>query len=209
MGTILRKASKYQVMHLEKYIVDLLDNLYPTELCKFIQLQGKRPGIRESFSNLNIARETKTLHLLPVLFFHCATSVPITKLSSAQSSPTPNNDAFFLDPHDKDMCLAGREVLTYRAMKLMRPICERKCVPSMKKSCVQSRRKWMDECMGRIENLPRLVLQDIDFSLLEEEACEECVGHIRTVVSQARTSLWDDLPGFFGLSKWDILRQGA
>ncbi|TEB30546.1 hypothetical protein FA13DRAFT_1688607 [Coprinellus micaceus] len=51
--------------------------------------------------------------------------------------------------------------------------------------------------------------KQLDRVTLRKEMCGECYVAARKSHMQAREQLWNDLPGFFGLPSWDVLRVDA
>ncbi|EPQ53785.1 hypothetical protein GLOTRDRAFT_131117 [Gloeophyllum trabeum ATCC 11539] len=204
--SVLRLSTKYQVKYFRQDIVAQLSLAYPTVLQSWdnrSSISLRTPFLLERAPEiLRLARDTDIRALIPAAMLACCSNSLETIM-----------DGLSLSADDVETCILGRErILEAWRSKIFS---ERQLVSSgpgfvlsRHIPCDSARLRWLYR-----EDVWEMAFGYDWFDPLRKEypslvpgMCAACQKAFSTGFDRARAQIWADLPGYFGLPEWSVLR---
>jgi len=159
---------------------------------------------------VRLARENNIRALLPAALYQCCEN-PLEVI--LDGIPQPDTTPTRLSPEDEEICILGREriVEAFRS----RLFSERQLVSSgpgflasRHVPCDSARLRWLYK-----DDIWEMAFGYDWFKPLQKECptlgpgvCPTCQKAFVATFERARALIWENLPGYFGLPDWSVLR---
>lgn len=165
---------------------------------------------------IHVARETNALQLLPIAFYSIAIScLDMGASTFGEVEVDEIVDYRKLDTVDLAKVLFGREKLR-QAMRteigaFLYESSPDGCRNDGKgETCLRTKRDFLlSDVWLRLDVLPDVLDLDVIICLKKglNELCAVCKDALHASAKQGRKSVWEKLPGYFGLEVWDRLKE--
>ncbi|GBE89325.1 hypothetical protein SCP_1503330 [Sparassis crispa] len=219
VGALVRLAHKYQIADLRENGLAKLKMIFTDDLAVWEEYSDSRDtkftGIRwiesDAISVVNLVRLTNAMTLLPVAFYLCCQLQPH---ELTRGVTRPDGTVERLSTEDLEVCIRARAMLmlAYGAgwMDLF---------SGVSNDCTQGAR-----CMDGLSRIGQAVLLSstraqisyhsclsnprnvIAARCTDHRLCAACVRFITKKSLDWRRTVWNSLPAYFGLGKWEKLK---
>ncbi|TFK49216.1 hypothetical protein OE88DRAFT_399240 [Heliocybe sulcata] len=212
--SIIRLSTKYQVEYFRQDIVANLVIAYPSTLAAW----DKRSKVeaypstvaQRAVDVLRLAREINVRALIPAALYQCCENPLEVILDGIHQ---PDGGTTRLSPEDEEICILGREriVEAFRA----RLFSESQLVSSgpgflasRHVPCDSARLRWLykDEVWEMAFGYDWFKPLHTECPILGPGVCPSCQNAFAATFHRTRSFIWENLPGYFGLPEWSILR---
>ncbi|KAK0207859.1 hypothetical protein DFS33DRAFT_387460 [Desarmillaria ectypa] len=208
---ILRLSTKYQAQTLQTTVVEHLQRIFPTTIDEWDR-RADNDTIQKfrgrTIAIINLAQETNHQILLPSAM---AYSWAIGLDGLLDGLPSYDGSHVELDWDTKRKCIRARDKLVQAVRgRLLKFILGRgagRC--ATKPRCDEGRllslniwEKFFSESV-----IPTPFRFMVNWTDLSTRLCEHCIADGRNSFLTARWLLWDELPSYFDLPSWEVLRR--
>jgi hypothetical protein len=207
---LLKLGTKYDVPFLRRMAIDTLSIGFPTSLEAFDQGLPDQPfkfEVKHAFTIVNLARQLDVPQLLPAaLYIVSMTSIPRILFGyEEENGAKPIH--FLSDVNDQFLCLSAREkIFASRqnyASFLQSPARSAKCTQPLK--CEKERHRLHTETLSQMRD-PLAFHYFWENDVADSNFCLNCLDGMHPRPEQCREKFWEDLPSFFNLPNWRMLR---
>ncbi|KAJ6580537.1 hypothetical protein DFH09DRAFT_1309863 [Mycena vulgaris] len=204
---VIRISTKYQVDSLRKRALKHLSSSFPPTLAEYPASPSWHIPGAEWIHVVNFAREMSLDWILPFALYHVVAHCRPALLLNGTDVDGVHLE---LKPADKLLCLEQAVTMTGDASSqitdwLWEPLPIPGC--SSGYNCTKARIAARKNAEGwRAQLTPPLRLwEPEDWDTLK--VCQQCESAMKTRCQAAREAFWQGLPGRFGISGWDALKQ--
>jgi len=206
VAAFMRLGTKYEIEDLRAEGIRRLHADYPSSLELYDELRnGKKlaiePHVGRSFDIANLARETGTLSVLPVVLYSCCRIFDNEGLF--EGCQTQDGDSVIaLSPTDQKICILAKDKLfalqareTFGWLDLNT---EQDRCPDIR--CKNTKRKIFKSVW-----YPKPKCAALDAWTWSGRMCVDCEVDARGRHAAGRAEVWSQLPSVFALPEWDEL----
>jgi hypothetical protein len=206
VAAFMRLGTKYEIEDLRAEGIRRLHADYPSSLELYDELRnGKKlaiePHVGRSFDIANLARETGTLSVLPVVLYSCCRIFDNEGLFEGCQTQD-GNSVIALSPTDQKICilakdklfaLQARETFGWLDLNIEQDRC-----PDIR--CKNTKRKIFKSVW-----YPKPQCAALDAWTWSGRMCVDCEVDARGRHAAGRAEVWSQLPSVFALPEWDEL----
>lgn len=202
---VLKLSHKYDVPHLRRCALLHLATAYPTSLRDWDR--RSTAGTFSPPTRLDDELELLqlvTLHdvrwVMPMLYYSCSTRSVFEIIESKATS---------LDQIDqRRIRLAGylkQYSSTTRALRFLILPSSDGC--TTRDACNIKALSWFEQAETWRPSIPLNIWDDSDWKKLGNDICTACLTRAKAAHRKARHTIWDDIPGMYGLPSWQELEM--
>ncbi|PPQ89863.1 hypothetical protein CVT25_004779 [Psilocybe cyanescens] len=153
------------------------------------------------FELINIAPDAGLQTILPAVYLKCFSSHGLKKIFSGITLPDGTSSS--LSPTTQATLSIGHEKLILASIDLLiKPLL------SFNYSGCKNTDNCRVQCAGIVSRYITQILTEFASDGFEDEDfCWGCMPKIASLIAEGRKKLWDMLPSYFGLPKWDKLKD--
>ncbi|KII91856.1 hypothetical protein PLICRDRAFT_136372 [Plicaturopsis crispa FD-325 SS-3] len=215
VAAFLRLGKKYDIQHIHDEAMLRLTTDYPSTLEAYdssSRLHRLECTSHAELFAMNLARETQTLQIIPAAMYTFASYRSLRDIMRCadRDSRTIGDStlAASLSPENSRACLVGREDLMDAQLEhtfswLAKPPTAGRCGYPVR--CMDERRRILAEMMVSPIILTALNEWDEEPSKEGLNLCHSCRAEAQIAHNSGRQAIWDALPSYFGLPRWDAL----
>ncbi|KDR68187.1 hypothetical protein GALMADRAFT_105104 [Galerina marginata CBS 339.88] len=212
LASMLRLGGKYEFEHLREAAMERLKGDLPVTLDSWDNQFNadsirKRPLSYHIFDLINLLSELGILSLLPVAYYTCLVQYNLDHILRGQKAP--NGTLHDLPLEAKISLALGREALlkaiTHPSEWFMGCGLEGCSKPV---SCTSARIHCLSVVIEHWEKV--LVFFPLTWVALHDHRttfCATCAQNVAKEIEVSRKKIWEELPGYFRLPKWDDLKD--
>lgn len=226
VAAFLRLGKKYAIEGLRAEAMSRLRAEFPTMLYEFDQARlfphhrggrhidffsgddrqeddvYKVPQLADFIKVVNLARQTQTLSLLPAAFYVCCNDEHFVRAVIRNYTADEGGPASQLSPDDRNICISGRTEMIEKQTACNFPCLERMTVSDQR--CDQPECDYGKMFIAVRMSASRLVALG-RIGGLATRLCGHCKAEVETEHQEGCLKMWDELPSFFNLPKWEEL----
>ncbi|KDR86013.1 hypothetical protein GALMADRAFT_49237, partial [Galerina marginata CBS 339.88] len=216
LASMLRIGKKYQFDKLQSLALERIRMELPDSLDAWDEKfgDGSEGQIVDSDSEINIVNfllETGFQTLLPVAYYICISS--LTPAHICEGLDSDDGTSSYLSAQLIKTLTVARQNLSTAIMLHEFPWTtssrDQSTIPTaacrVKSECKSHRSMVLAALIPGPE--PDQALSFPVESIVSEEYCDSCDAEIRNIYQAGREVIWDNLPSYFGLPKWEDLRD--
>ncbi|TDL25681.1 hypothetical protein BD410DRAFT_784719 [Rickenella mellea] len=221
LASLLRMSTKYLFTHIRNAVIARLQQSFPDTLSKWDKTPV--PSASTAFQVVALARETNARVLLPAALYRCCQEPLETILRGARDS---NGLITKLHAMDIEACMIGMRFLVaarrkhtfrflskgprYRAITGVRSVHVKWSEKCAKLSyCGEFIQSFVQFAVrsGSWERHDALVrTTDELWEARRQRVCVHCLAAWKKANTNGRENVWNELPSYFNLSEWDVIR---
>jgi len=209
VSAILTLSNKYIAPELRKRAFNLISTVYPSTLAEWDEKSTLRlvhPFKSEYLSYLSLAVQTDIPVLLPAIFFD------MSKRSSDDVIPALGDIAGLGSWGIVSDYLLGIEKLRNLEVKYLLQFLDLEtlalgcggCEGRLKSVANVAIRKSAATITGMVQKCT--IKSSVTDYVQSLQLCKTCVPKVETAIHRGRERIWEELPGIFRMSEWEVLR---